>query len=249
MFKFFINPHKKGAPMLRELFILLEELTGEIVKYDETYNQIKIYFIKLFSCQALTALPAISITFSPAHNQTISGIVDSMNHISILSMLKLFANWGLLQPDIRTKFLSLITELEKSENKTKKTRMDILDILSETSFTKKFENWNDYCQYTNFIPDFQLAGDVDMFIKEQAMKEIKSIVLRVKSNVSLFNVDKYYLISLCSMAGIDCSLFDFNELLKTTTDEWFKNCTEGVLTINQFIDHLDWITSRYFKPE
>jgi hypothetical protein len=73
-----------------------------------------------------------------------------------------------------------------------------------------------------------------MFIKEQAMKEIKTIIARIKSNITLFNVDKYYLISLYPMAGIDfgCS-FDFNALLKTTCES----------TIIDLIDYLEWIVS------
>ena len=221
--------------MLRELSILLEELTGEIVKYDELYNQVKLFFVQLFSCQALKSLPSITITFSPTCDTSVSSIVDSMNYVSIISLLKLFSNWGLLQPDIRTKFLSLTSELEESEKRTTDIRRQLLSELSSTEFVSKFENWNDYNQYTDFIPDTKLASDVDLFIKEQAMKEIKAIVARVRSNIALFNIDKYYLVSICPLAGIDCGLFDFNELLKTT-------CESRII---QFIDFLDWLFEEY----
>lgn len=225
----------KGAPMLRKLSILLEELTDEIINYDELYNQIKLFFIQLFSCQSLKSLPAITITFSPACDINVSSIVDSMDHVSIISLLKLFSNWGLLQPDIRTKFLSLTSELEKSEKKTTDIRIQLLSELSNTEFVSNFKNWNDYNQYTDFVPDTKLSSDVDMFIREKAMKEIKAIVARVNSNIALFNVDKYYLISICPLAGINCELFDFNELLKT--------CESRIII--QFINFLDWLLEKY----
>lgn len=219
--------------MLRELSILLEELTGEIVKYDALYNQIKLFLIQLFSCRALKSLPGISITFSPEYDTTVSDIIDSMNYTSIISMLKLFSNWGLVQPDIRTKFQTLISELENSEKRIVDARTQLLSSLSGTKFVDKFENWNTYRQYTDFITDPQLASDTDMFIREQAMTEIKAVITRVTSNGALFHIDKYYLLGLCPLAGIDCGGFDFNELLKTTSE----------MRINQFIQFLGWVLS------
>lgn len=219
--------------MLRELSALLEQLTDEIVKYDTLYNQIKLFFIQLFSCQIQKSLPASTITLLSTLDSNVSNIINSMNCVSIISMLKLFSNWGLVQPDIRAKFQLLVSELENSETRIIDVRTQLLSSLSGTRFVDKFENWSDYRQYTDFITDAQLASDTDMFIREQATQKIHEVIARVKSNTALFQIDKYYLIGLCQLAGIDCTNFDFNILLKT--DETWR--------ITQFIEFLDWILS------
>lgn len=219
--------------MIRELSALLVNFTGEIIKYDELYNQIKLFLVQLFSCQSLKSLPGITITFSPEYDATVSGIIDSMNSVSVYSMLKLFSSWGLLQPDIRTKFQLLVSELEDSEKRITDTRTQLLNNLSGTKFVDKFESWNTYKQYVDFITDVQLAGDTDMFIQEQAITEVKAVIDRVKSNIEFFHIDKYYLLSLCPYTGLDCNTFDFNILLKTS-ETW---------RITQFIEFIDWALS------
>jgi hypothetical protein len=189
--------------MLKKLIDLIENFTSAVNQYNKATGDMKILIKEIFSFHSLTSSSALD------------HLINQFDLESMIALSGLLNNWGVINEKVRIKLLNIRTKITFAKSSINNLRSQLIFELTKTNFTNQFENQKSFEVYSTTISNNRLIDDVNLFIQNFAIGEVKKIISRIRKNIDVLNSDKYYLINiLFPIINLKSNIFDFNELLK-----------------------------------
>lgn len=206
--------------MLKKLIDLIENFTSAVNQYNKATGDMKILIKEIFSFHSLTSSSALD------------HLINQFDLESMIALSGLLNNWGVINEKVRIKLLNIRTKITFAKSSINNLRSQLIFELTKTNFTNQFENQKSFEVYSTTISNNRLIDDVNLFIQNFAIGEVKKIISRIRKNIDVLNSDKYYLINiLFPIINLKSNIFDFNELLK-------KHDHTNILEFLECLDHL-----------